>query len=140
MYIVFISAFQAGVALHKNCEASGDLARDLVRRGLTPEVSSSYQLHDYGYEHGQSFAVRVDNELDVRELAALAGQFQQSSILMVDVLENNRTYLIPTAEGSKREPLGYLKSSHDTPKGPFTQWRGKYWSIKNDDLLDLTNK
>lgn len=132
MYIVFISAFQEGVALHKNCEASGKLAFELVRDGLTPQVASFYQLRDYGYEHEQSFAVRVDSEFEAMKLAALAGQFQQVSILLVDVLENNRAYLIPTADVNHREPLGYLKSSDDAPKGSFTQWRGKYWSIKNE--------
>lgn len=132
MYIVFISAFQAGVALHKNSEASGHLAFDLVHRGLTPQVASFYQLQDYGYEFEQSFAVRVGNEFEAMKLAALAGQFHQASILMVDVLEHNRAYLIPTAEGSKREPLGYLKASHEAPNGSYTHWRGKYWSIKNE--------
>lgn len=132
MYIVFISAFQSGVALHKNCEASGKLAFELVRAGLTPQVASFYQLHDYGYEHEQSFAVRVGNEFEAMNLAALAGQFHQESILLVDVLEHNRAYLIPTADGNKREPLGYLKSSYEAPKGSFTQWRGKYWSIHNE--------
>lgn len=132
MYIVFISAFQAGVALHTNCEASGKLAFELVSGGLTPQVASFYQLQDYGYEHGQSFAVRVDNEFEAMKLAALAGQFDQASILMVDVLEHNRVYLIPTAKGSKREPLGYLKASDEAPKGSYTQWRGKYWSIENE--------
>lgn len=132
MYIVFISAFQAGVALHKNCEASGKLAFELVSGGLTPQVASFYRLNDYGYEHEQSFAVRVDNEFEAMNLAALAGQFGQASILMVDVLENNRAYRIPTAGGSKRLPLGYLKSADEAPKGSYTQWRGKYWSIKNE--------
>lgn len=132
MYIVFISAFQAGVALHKNCEASGKMALALVRGGLTPQVASFYQLQDYGYEFEQSFAVRVNNEFEAMNLAALAGQFDQVSILLVDVLENNRAYLIPTADVNQREPLGYLKSSDEAPKGSYTQWRGKYWSIHNE--------
>lgn len=137
MYIVFLSAFQSGVALHKNSEAAGKLAYELVKDGLTPQVASSYRLEDYGYEFEQAFAVRVETEFEAMKLATLAGQFRQVSILMVDVLENNRAYLIPTDDVHRREPLGYLKSSDEQPKGSYTQWRGKYWSIKQDRRPDV---
>lgn len=135
MYIVFLSAFQAGVALHKNSKASGELAAQLVRLKHNPEVVTAMIAQDYGYEFEQSYAVRVETEFEAMKLAALAALYNQESVMVVDVLDCNRAFLISAGDVHHREPMGYLKPSDKAPHPKsYSRWRGRYWSIHNEAL------